>query len=29
MPEAFADAIRPDLAHIREAVKAAGNTALT
>ena len=26
MPEAFADAIRPDLAHIREAVKKAGTT---
>lgn len=28
MPEAFADAIRPDLAHIRGAVKKAGNTSL-
>ncbi len=28
MPEAWADAIRPDLAYIREAVKAAGNTPL-
>ena len=28
VPEAFADAIRPDLAYIREAVKKAGNTSL-
>ena len=28
MPEAFADTIRPDLAHIRGAVKAAGNISL-
>ena len=28
VPEAFADAIRPDLAYIREAVKAAGNVSL-